>query len=208
MAARHLCRLLAAAFGAASFGAACDQAEPAPAGSNAVAHPPAATSPEVLRPAASAAPERCLVPLAPEPPHATKASECPADPKGPLAMPRGFVTFTDAPGQPRVEVEIADSPATRERGLMYVTDMPEDRGMIFSWNFEAPRSFWMHDTCIPLDMLFITADGVIAGILEQVPVLSDAPRSVRCPAAHVLEVNAGWTRSHGVVPGQRVHIEH
>ena len=90
---------------------------------------------------------------------------------------------------------------------MYRTDMPEDQGMLFSWQDERVRNFWMRNTCIPLDLIYITKDGFIAGILEQVPTLSDAPRGVRCPVAHVLELNAGWARAHGVQPGMKVTIE-
>ena len=104
-------------------------------------------------------------------------------------------------------MEIATTDASRERGLMYRTKMPDDQGMIFSWTDEAQRSFWMHDTCIPLDMLYIAADETIVGVLEQVPAMDETPRGVPCPVAHVLEVNAGWTRAHGVAPGQRIHLE-
>ena len=119
----------------------------------------------------------------------------------------GFVTFTEAPGQPRVAVELARTDPARSRGLMYRTQMADDDGMLFVWKAERPRSFWMRNTCIPLDMLFIAADGTIVGIQEQVPVLNDAPRAIHCPAQNVLELNAGWTRKHGVVAGQRVQIE-
>lgn len=90
---------------------------------------------------------------------------------------------------------------------MYRTSMPDDQGMIFRWREEAPRTFWMHNTCIPLDMLFIAKDGTILGVLEQVPVLNDEPRGNPCPAAYVLEVNAGYTRSHGAAPGQHIRFE-
>jgi uncharacterized membrane protein (UPF0127 family) len=85
--------------------------------------------------------------------------------------------------------------------------MPDDAGMLFSWDDEQVRSFWMHNTCIPLDMLFIDADANIVGILEQVPTLNERSRMVPCPAAHVLELNAGWARAHGIEPGQRVKLE-
>lgn len=152
--------------------------------------------------------DRCIVrtpaqaPLTAEP-----ASDCPEDPDGPPELPRGYVQFPDAPGTPRVAVEITRTDAQRSRGLMYRTSMPTDEGMLFEWPGEAPRSFWMKNTCIPLDMLFIAADGTIVGILEQVPVLNERSRAVRCPAKYVLEVNAGWTRDHGVKAGQRVAFE-
>jgi uncharacterized membrane protein (UPF0127 family) len=89
---------------------------------------------------------------------------------------------------------------------MFRTRLGEEEGMLFSWDDESPRTFWMHNTCVPLDMLFIGRDGTIAGVLEQVPVLNDEPRGIPCRAAHVLEVNAGWVRSHGVRPGQKLSI--
>lgn len=151
---------------------------------------------------------RCVVPrVEPPPPVAPPAARCPADPGNAPVLPRGEVRFTEAPNAPRVSVELALDDASHTRGLMYRTQLGADAGMLFSWGREEPRSFWMRNTCIPLDMLFIAADGTIVGILEQVPTLNTLPRGVPCPATHVLEVNAGWTRQHGVVPGQKVDIE-
>ena len=122
-------------------------------------------------------------------------------------LPSGQVHFSDAPSEPRVTVELARTDQERSRGLMYRTALDADRGMLFSWEQESRRSFWMQNTCIPLDMLFIAADGTIVGILEQVPTMNTLPREVPCAAQHVLEVNAGWTRAHGVEPGQHVELE-
>lgn len=90
---------------------------------------------------------------------------------------------------------------------MYRTTMPEEQGMLFEWDVESQRIFWMHNTCLPLDMLFVAKDGTVAGILEQVPVLNDEPRSVPCFAGYVLEVNAGYSRRHGIKPGMRMTLE-
>jgi uncharacterized protein len=79
--------------------------------------------------------------------------------------------------------------------------------MLFSWDEAAPRAFWMHNTCLALDMVFLDQDLSIVGILEQVPPWNDAPRRVRCPAAHVLEVRAGWAREYGVKPGDRAEVD-
>ncbi|MEP7051588.1 MAG: DUF192 domain-containing protein [Pseudomonadota bacterium] len=150
----------------------------------------------------------CVVPMAQEPARrAPKALHCPVDPVGPSDSARSYVNFTDAPGSPRLAVELARTEAEKERGLMYRTTLPEEQGMLFVWNDEEPRTFWMHNTCIPLDMMFIARDGTITGILEQVPTLNDEPRGVPCPAAYVLEVNAGWSRAHGVKPGTKVHVD-
>jgi uncharacterized membrane protein (UPF0127 family) len=140
-------------------------------------------------------------------PIANKAATCPRDPTGNLKLRSGKVTFGDALGAPQVDVELARDDESRERGLMFRTSMPENHGMLFTWHDESVRSFWMHNTCIPLDMLYITKTGIIAGILEQVPTLNDAPRGVHCPVAHVLELNAGWARAHGVAPGMKVSID-
>ncbi len=149
----------------------------------------------------------CPAPFGDPAPIASKAVKCPQDPTGNLTLPKGRVTFGDAPNSPSAEVELARDEASRERGLMYRTSMPEGSGMLFSWQDERVRNFWMHNTCIPLDMLYITKEGLVAGILEQVPTLNDAPRGIKCPVAHVLELNAGWARSHGVAPGMKVKIE-
>ncbi|HEY4102468.1 MAG TPA: DUF192 domain-containing protein [Polyangiaceae bacterium] len=151
---------------------------------------------------------KCVVPLAEEPARrAPNALHCPADPDHPAELAHGYVVFADAPGSPRLNVELARSEPEKERGLMYRTKMPDDQGMLFSWNNEEPRRFWMHNTCIPLDMMFIARDGTISGILEQVPTLNDEARGVPCPDAYVLEVNAGWSRAHGIKPGSSVHFE-
>lgn len=151
----------------------------------------------------------CTAPFSEQPaPKAEPAGECPKGPVQPLELPRGFVSFPEARGKPRVAVEVAANDTSRQRGLMYRTSMAPEEGMLFSWPTDAPRSFWMKNTCLPLDMLFIDSQGFVVGILEQVPVLNEHPRSVPCPAGYVLEMNAGWARDHGVEPGQRVKIEY
>lgn len=150
----------------------------------------------------------CWLQTPAEPPPAAEAAlNCPAEPDPAPTLPRGSVHFPDLPGSPRVEVEIARTDPHRARGLMYRTELAALHGMLFSWTSEEPRTFWMRNTCIPLDMLFIAEDGRILGILEQVPVMNDDPRTVPCPAAHVLEVNAGFCRTHGLKAGMRVALD-
>jgi uncharacterized membrane protein (UPF0127 family) len=151
---------------------------------------------------------RCIEPLAdPPPPVAKPATSCPPDDLAtPPTLRRGTITAPEAKGAPPLDVEIADTPATEQRGLMYRTKLGENQGMIFVWPSESRRTFWMHNTCIPLDMLFLAKDGTVVGLLEQVPTLNDRSRSVRCPAAYVLEVNAGWTRRHGIKPGMKLEL--
>jgi uncharacterized membrane protein (UPF0127 family) len=109
-------------------------------------------------------------------------------------------------GQPKVEVELVSSESEIQRGLMYRRSMPEDRGMLFRLGERREHTFWMHNTCIPLDMLFVDDDGTIVGIVEGAAPLTDDTRTVGCPSSWVLETNAGWTRRHGIRAGQKMNI--
>ncbi|APR75735.1 Hypothetical protein A7982_01081 [Minicystis rosea] len=133
-------------------------------------------------------------------------ARCPRDPEKPPVLRTGKVTFTDAQDK-TISVEIAENDHDRQRGLMYRKSMPEDQGMIFWFDEKGNHSFWMHNTCIPLDMLYIDGDGLIVGIEENTPTMSDDTFEVGCESQYVLEVNAGWTRAHGVRAGQKVKID-
>jgi uncharacterized membrane protein (UPF0127 family) len=135
------------------------------------------------------------------------AAQCPKDTGTPPKLERRGLHFPEARATAKLTVERAVAPSEHERGLMFRTKMPEGQGMLFEWPSESQRVFWMRNTCIPLDMLFIAKDGTVAGIQEQVPTLNEAPRTVPCPAAYVLEVNAGWCRRHGVKPGMRMQLD-
>ena len=178
---------------------------PAPRAPSAEPPPAAASSTALEAPDAG----RCIEPLIePPPPSAEPASICPHDPDETTpALRHGKIKVPEAKGAPTIDVEIADTPATEQRGLMYRTKLGAEHGMIFVWPKESIRTFWMHNTCLPLDMLFVAKDGTVVGILEQVPTLDDRPRQVRCPAAYVLEVNAGWSRRHGVKPGMKLELK-
>jgi len=115
------------------------------------------------------------------------------------------VTFSGAP-EAAVDAELVRSPHDSERGLMYRTSMPEGHGMFFDLGERANHRFWMRNTCIPLDLLYVDVDGLIVGIVENAPILDDGELSVGRPSVSVLEVNAGWTRRHGVRAGQRVVV--
>ncbi len=106
-----------------------------------------------------------------------------------------------------MQAEIARSIAERERGLSRRTELGDDDGMLFIFERAAVQVFWMQDTCIPLDMIFIDDEGTVVGILEDVPPLNDVSRAVTCPSRYTLEVNAGWSRAHGIAPGMKVRIE-
>jgi uncharacterized membrane protein (UPF0127 family) len=101
-------------------------------------------------------------------------------------------------------VEIADDPRERSLGLMFRRDMAEDRGMLFDFGNESPASFWMRNTYIPLDMLFIRADGTIDSIAERTTPLSDRSIRSKGPVRYVLEINGGLSDKLGILPGDTV----
>jgi len=101
-------------------------------------------------------------------------------------------------------VEIADDPQERARGLMFRQQMADGHGMLFDFEEEQPASFWMENTYIPLDMLFIKEDGTVESIAERTTPLSQ--RSVRSqgPVRYVLEINGGLSDDLGLGPGDKV----
>lgn len=143
-----------------------------------------------------------------DPVHQAAAAECPADPVfGGVRMETAQVTFPDAPGTPSVVVELAASDTQRARGLMYRSHMAKNAGMLFLPDGPPKvQTFWMKNTCIPLDMMFIDKNGVIVGILQNVPPMNLDQRSIPKPSSYVLEVNGGWSESAGVRTGQRVTL--
>jgi uncharacterized protein len=104
-------------------------------------------------------------------------------------------------------VEIADTPSKREMGLQYRRELAVDRGMIFLFPAESQQSFWMKNTPLPLDMIFINREGKIAGIVEQTTPFSLEPRSVGAPSQFVLEINGGLSKRHGIKAGDTVRFD-
>jgi uncharacterized membrane protein (UPF0127 family) len=101
-------------------------------------------------------------------------------------------------------VELATNDAERERGLMYRKELPEGRGMLFDFQHDRPVAFWMRNTYIPLDMIFIRGDGRILSIAENTQPLSDGLIPSGGSVRAVLEVIGGTARKLGIAPGDRV----
>lgn len=104
----------------------------------------------------------------------------------------------------RFTVELADDDAERSTGLMHRGQMNDDHGMLF--DFHTPRrvAFWMRNTFIPLDMIFIKSDGEIVSIFENVPPLNDNTVGPERPVRAVLELNAGMSKKLGLKVGDMV----
>ena len=107
----------------------------------------------------------------------------------------------------RVSVELARTDAERARGLMNRASLPPDAGMLFLFPESDDHSFWMKNTFIPLDMIFIDEGGGIVGLVEQATPGSLTLRSIGAPSRYVLEVNGGWAAARGVRAGDRVRFE-
>jgi uncharacterized protein len=101
-------------------------------------------------------------------------------------------------------VELALTPEEQAKGLMFRRELPEGQGMLFDFGDEGVREFWMKNTYIPLDMIFIRGDGRIAKIAEHTVPLSEARVSSDRPVRAVLEVIAGTSRKLGIAAGDSV----
>jgi uncharacterized membrane protein (UPF0127 family) len=102
------------------------------------------------------------------------------------------------------DVWVADTPARSEQGLMYVRDLPPERGMIFPFTPARVVSFWMKNTYIPLDMLFIAASGRVLKIIERAPPLKLDLLSSDVPVGAVLELRGGEAGLLGLKVGDQV----
>jgi uncharacterized protein len=123
-------------------------------------------------------------------------------------LPRARVKLKDAyGGQQLVEVEVAATRDARTRGLMWRTELAPGKGMLFIFGQETVQSFWMRNTLISLDLLFITADGTVAGIVERAEPQTTTSRTVGKPSKYVLEVPGGWCATQGIVAGSKATIE-
>lgn len=123
----------------------------------------------------------------------------------PQALP---LTTLRAP-KAQLRVQVASTGPERERGLMGVTHLTPHTGMIFIFENDAPVAFWMKDTLIPLDMVFVGADGTVRRVYEKVPVVPLTLPDTQIPleqgkAKYVIELPSGEARADGLKMGVRV----
>lgn len=118
-----------------------------------------------------------------------------------VTLPDGFV----------IRVRLADTPQKTEKGLMFVKHLPEDEGMLFVFEQEGVHYFWMKNTLIDLDIIFLSADGKITQLYEKVPHTytytpdAEVPR-VAGQAQYVLEAAAGTISRHGLKSGDKINF--
>ena len=124
----------------------------------------------------------------------------------PLAQ-RGLARLHTRNGRTlEVAVEIASNDADRARGLMFRRGLEEMAGMVFVFPQEEQLSFWMENTLIPLDMIFVRSDGTILGIVEEAAPLTRTSRRVEGASRFVLEVRGGFCARHGIAPGDTMEL--
>lgn len=114
------------------------------------------------------------------------------------------LTIDTKAGPVAVNIELAVTPAERAKGLMYRAQLAPDAGMLFDFEVDQPVYMWMKNTYIPLDMLFIRADGRVASIATDTTPLSTETISSGGPVRAVLELPAGTVRARGIAVGDRV----
>ena len=118
------------------------------------------------------------------------------------------VVFTTADGkESRVWGELAVAPAELQRGLMYRRHMGWDRGMLFLFDREEQQSFWMKNTLIPLDMIFVKSDMTVLGVVHNAEPRTLISRRVDGTSQYVVEVNAGWAKEHDIDGGTKVAFD-
>ncbi len=123
-----------------------------------------------------------------------------APPRQPRVLVQG------ASGAVAVRVEVARTPEEQRRGLMHRRELAPDAGMLFVFPREERHAFWMENTFLPLDLLFIGDDAVVRAVVERAPLGRESDDG-GVSSRYVLEVNRGWSRTHGVKPGAKVTFE-
>lgn len=116
------------------------------------------------------------------------------------------ISIKTSSGTHQFVVEWAMTPQEQARGLMERTDLPPDHGMVFDFGHERPATFWMKNTPLPLDMIFIHADGTVYRIERDTTPYSEGLIPSGAPVRYVLEVNAGTAARIDLQPGDRVSL--
>jgi uncharacterized membrane protein (UPF0127 family) len=124
------------------------------------------------------------------------------------SLPTVSITLTSPSGQrsESFSMEVAATPNARSTGLMFRRTLGSQEGMLFLFPEQQQLSFWMKNTFIPLDMIFVSKDWKVVGILENVPPLTETPRRVDAESQYVLEFAAGTAKRIGILEGSLVEV--
>jgi len=132
----------------------------------------------------------------------TRALNIPFTKHGELA----FISRATSDTLALIDIELADTDALRARGLMFRESMPENAGMLFLMDFEQIQGFWMRNTYISLDMLFVNAEREIVTIHANTTILSERTYFSTQPALYVVEVNAGFSYRNNINVGDFIEF--
>ena len=133
--------------------------------------------------------------------------ESPQDVQTEIAFsPEGVLDFVRADSSiiTRIVIELAENPDEQAQGLMYRRSLPDRGGMLFIDPVESMRSFWMKNTALSLDILFVDANGEIVNIVKRTTPFSEERILSTAPAQYVVEVRAGFTDRYGITEDDRI----
>ena len=125
----------------------------------------------------------------------SRAMILPADPAPLVVVTKG--------GDRSFSIEVADTAAEREAGLMYRQDMADDHGMLFVFPENNTHCMWMRNTLLPLSVAFLNEEGKIINIEDMQPQTEDN-HCAKVPARYALEMNLGWFAQRGIKPGMKL----
>ena len=120
---------------------------------------------------------------------------------GAAACDEGAIDLRGDWGRARFRVEVADTADARARGLMFVEDLPRGEGMLFAYGSPQPVAFWMRNTLISLDMIFLSPEGVVTRVHERAVPGDETPIPGGDEVQFVLEINGGLARALGIEEG-------
>lgn len=107
---------------------------------------------------------------------------------------------------PTLRLDIVSTPTQRQQGLMGVTTLPAQYGMLFVFPYDTQPTFWMRDTLVALDVIFMRSDGTITQIEAMQP-RTDTEHTALQPIRYALETPQGWMQAHGVTVGQQCVVD-
>ena len=105
-----------------------------------------------------------------------------------------------------IDIELATTEEEHARGLMFRKQMDENKGMLFMFSYEDWRSFWMRNTLIPLDIIYINAKREVVSICKNAKTLDETSLPSEAPAMYVIEINAGLCDKYGIDKGTKVNF--
>ncbi len=127
----------------------------------------------------------------------------------PIFISEGELNFIDDKGRElsKLEIEVVDNDADRQKGLMFRKSMLEHRGMLFIFEVQQPQSFWMKNTLMPLDIIYVNDKKTVVSIQKRTTPLSEKGLPSFQPALYVVETIAGYSDKYGIREGVKINFK-